>query len=250
MLGTWVAVEVEAASERDAQTAIDAAYAAIARVDALMRPATLGSDVQRISRAAAGERLRVDPWTYEVLRLSAEVHMRSAGAFDPCRPIAPGRMGDLRLEDESLVMCRAAVALDLGGVAKGYAVDRAVEALGRHGCASGLVNAGGDLRVFGADPRPIAVRAGDDVLDLRLANAALAVSGPATARTPPEHVGYYDGVSGAPAPPRWVATTAAEAAVADALGKCAMLMAPDALDVLLTSYAARSLDLRGRVELV
>jgi thiamine biosynthesis lipoprotein len=72
------------------------------------------------------------------------------------------------------------VKIDLGGIAKGFAVDRAVEALLGHGIAEGLVNAGGDLRVFG--PRSHAV----DIRDPRqpdrplyrvaLCNAALASS--------------------------------------------------------------------------
>jgi thiamine biosynthesis lipoprotein len=50
------------------------------------------------------------------------------------------------------------VQIDLGGIAKGFAVDRAVEALQRHGVIGGLVNAGGDLRAFGPHPRAVDVR--------------------------------------------------------------------------------------------
>jgi len=72
------------------------------------------------------------------------------------------------------------VKIDLGGIAKGFAVDRAVEALRRHGVAEGLVNAGGDLRVFGPrshvvdirDPR----RPERPICRVTLCNAALASS--------------------------------------------------------------------------
>jgi thiamine biosynthesis lipoprotein len=50
------------------------------------------------------------------------------------------------------------VQIDLGGIAKGFAVDRAVEALQRRGITDGLVNAGGDLRVFGPRSHPIDIR--------------------------------------------------------------------------------------------
>jgi len=50
------------------------------------------------------------------------------------------------------------VKIDLGGIAKGFAVDRAVEALRRHGIAEGLVNAGGDLSVFGPRSHVIDIR--------------------------------------------------------------------------------------------
>lgn len=58
------------------------------------------------------------------------------------------------------------LAIDLGGIAKGFAVDRAVEALQAAGALSGSVNAGGDLRVFSPQPQPLRVR-----LPRRLANS-------------------------------------------------------------------------------
>jgi thiamine biosynthesis lipoprotein len=55
------------------------------------------------------------------------------------------------------VWWRRAGRIDLGGIAKGYAVDKAIETLQSHGVRSGLVNAGGDLRMFG-EPQPVHVR--------------------------------------------------------------------------------------------
>jgi FAD:protein FMN transferase len=73
------------------------------------------------------------------------------------------------------------VKIDLGGIAKGFAVDRAVEALRRHGVADGLVNAGGDLRTFGPREHEIDIRdpRHPDRIMCRVAlrNAALASSG-------------------------------------------------------------------------
>jgi len=94
---------------------------------------------------------------------------------------ARGAHGRIQLLPENRVrFVDPSVKIDLGGIAKGFAVDRAVEALLRHGIAEGLVNAGGDLRVFG--PRSHAV----DIRDPRqpdrplyrvaLCNAALASS--------------------------------------------------------------------------
>ena len=50
--------------------------------------------------------------------------------------------------------------LDLGGIAKGFAVDQAIHALRRGGCSEAIVNAGGDLRRFGRTPHPIYLRRG------------------------------------------------------------------------------------------
>jgi FAD:protein FMN transferase len=50
------------------------------------------------------------------------------------------------------------VTIDVGGIAKGFAVDRAIEVLRRHGITEGLVNAGGDLAAFGPHPHSIDIR--------------------------------------------------------------------------------------------
>jgi thiamine biosynthesis lipoprotein len=60
------------------------------------------------------------------------------------------------LPNQSITLTRR-VWLDLGGIAKGYAVDRAVMALKKFGVVSGIVNAGGDLCVFGA-AQPVHIR--------------------------------------------------------------------------------------------
>ena len=72
--------------------------------------------------------------------------------------------------------------LDLGGIAKGYAVDRAVEKIRRLAAGrgvSGVVNAGGDLRAWGPDPTPVALQASGPASGyarLELRNAAVASS--------------------------------------------------------------------------
>jgi thiamine biosynthesis lipoprotein len=69
---------------------------------------------------------------------------------------------------------------DLGGIAKGYAVDLAIAALELHGVTSACVNAGGDLRVIGPSAWPVSIRAPGDpaaiAVRLELRNAALATS--------------------------------------------------------------------------
>jgi hypothetical protein len=71
-------------------------------------------------------------------------------------------------------------------------VDCAVEALRSHGCITGLVNAGGDLRVFGARTEPLFLRGpAGELTRIELADAALAVSDADSQRRPAEHQGYY-----------------------------------------------------------
>ena len=75
---------------------------------------------------------------------------------------------------------RADMRIDLGGIAKGFAVDQAVAALQRSGVPRGLVNAGGDLRAFGDEPFSVAIRHHENsratLTTVALCNAALATS--------------------------------------------------------------------------
>jgi len=62
------------------------------------------------------------------------------------------------LADNHVRFLRPSVRIDLGGIAKGFAVDRAIEELRARGVRSAMVNAGGDLAAFGPDARMIHVR--------------------------------------------------------------------------------------------
>jgi len=157
-LGTWVAIEAWAADPPPElattaatieQAAIEAAYAAIGAVEQAMHPRRPGSDLARINSGVLHNPIGLHPDTWRVLRLAQRLHDLTDGVFDPCLPDQPGSLRDVELGAEPMLVCHAAVEIDLGGIAKGYAVDRAVEKLIEHGCRTGLVNAGGDLRVFG-----------------------------------------------------------------------------------------------------
>jgi thiamine biosynthesis lipoprotein ApbE len=84
------------------------------------------------------------------------------------------------LPDNQIRFAHPAAQIDLGGIAKGFAVDRAIEALQQRGITDGLVNAGGDLRVFGSRPRIVDIRdprrPDRAIFRVALCNAALASS--------------------------------------------------------------------------
>jgi FAD:protein FMN transferase len=241
-LGTFVAVEADATEEALAERGVIAAYQAVQTVDELMHPTREGSDVAALNRCVPGARLEVHPWTWEVLELAQRMHRASQGVFDPCLNEAAGRMCDLELCDGYRVAVARPVRMDLGGIAKGYAVDRAVAALRAAGCHGGLVNAGGDLAVFGESSRRIVYgvrgRRGS-VVDL--ANAALASSDVASASRPSEHRGYYHGKTRLSPEPAVVTVVAGCAAIADALTKCLLFGDGDSNQRLLDSFDARQL---------
>jgi thiamine biosynthesis lipoprotein len=248
LLGTFVEVAVpEAAPE----TATEAAFAAMAEADRLMSVHRADSDVGRLNRAA-GRPIEVHPWTFEVLELALELHRASEGVFDitatPLAPEAPpGRLA--LLPGLAARLLGPGASLDLGGIAKGYAVDRALDALRAAGAPAGLVNAGGDIAVFGPEAVPVAVRdprRPDRLLwRLDLRDAALAASGgrhdpahgtdvaapavlhPATRRPAP-------GIAGA-------SVVAPSCALADSLTKVVMLAGIESLMLLRRLGAAAAL---------
>ncbi|MGZ5201008.1 MAG: FAD:protein FMN transferase [Telluria sp.] len=194
-LGTMVEISVEGTDDHDA---VSGAFAAVARVHALMSFHDAASDVSRLNRADMGELVEVDRDTWEVLRIAGDVAALSGGAFDigcaarlvewrmlpPPQAQAPHALPGaevLALEAEGAVRKLAPGWIDLGGIAKGYAVDRAVEALQRAGVPGGCVNAGGDLRAFGTACVPVIVRSpatpGSAGATLTLSDTALATSG-------------------------------------------------------------------------
>jgi thiamine biosynthesis lipoprotein len=141
-------------------------------------------------------------------------------------PAKAGRLTDLELTEAAgpAAICHAPLELDLGGIAKGFAVDCAIEALREAGCGAGLVNAGGDVRVIGATRELILLRRPDGALQPHeLREAALAVSDREARQAPSGHRGYYLRIAAAPAKTRYAAIRARTAMAADALTKCALL---------------------------
>jgi FAD:protein FMN transferase len=202
LLGTFVEIRSAGANGSAAERAIDAAFAAVAKIHRLMSFHGGDSDVSRLNREACRQTVAVDPWTYEVLEAALLMHRRSEGAFDVA--IAPllqqfGLLPPYETEAASspataatseaielLPGCRVrfhhpGVRIDLGGIAKGFAVDRAIDILRQHGQSQGLVNAGGDLAVFGPVPEAVHVRHPrfpEQILcQVAITNAALASSG-------------------------------------------------------------------------
>jgi thiamine biosynthesis lipoprotein len=263
-LGTLVEISVEGAQPEALARAVTAAFGAIAEVHKLMSFHDPASDVSRLNRAQPGELVRVSPATGEVLRLAARMTELSDGAFDiACAPrlvewrMLPApeaavrqftpRTRLLALEDEVSVRKLASGWIDMGGIAKGYAVDLAVAALRAKGVPNGCVNAGGDLRVFGADGFPVSVRLprapGMAAARLALREQALATSGvyfSARVRGGRTVGALVDGRSGEPlVAPRSASVQAPSCAVADALAKV-VLATGDLQHPALTACSASS----------
>jgi FAD:protein FMN transferase len=233
LLGTLVELRARDVGVTAFDVAADAAFEAIAQVHALMSFHEAASDVRRIARTRAGERLTVHPHTAAVLTRAQRWARLSDGAFDAgCAPRAVQQgwlpapddgapPGTLPFEDAlevagNEVQVHAPVWLDFGGIAKGYAVDLAVARLRRAGVHTGAVNAGGDLRVFGTLEETVLVRSPFDASELwpvaALRDSACATSASGAVAARGER-------AGSAAAPRSVTVLAPTACAADALTK-------------------------------
>ena len=240
-LGTLVSIEAVAAGEALAERAVATGFEAIRAVENRLHPTRPGSELARLNGAGSGRRLPLHPATVALLRLCRELHQESCGRFEPALP-GRGSVMNWQPAGPAAVIVRHRACIDLGGIAKGYAVDRAVEAMRRIGAVGGLVNAGGDLRVFGPRAWPIWLRNGSGAAhELLLRDCALAASDPDTLNSPPEHRGYYAGKKhGAGGRFAAIAVLAPTAAVADALTKVLMQAAPARAAAVLARYHARA----------
>src|SRR6266545_2399413 len=220
LLGTFVEITARGRDERLLTRGIKAGFDAIARVNRLMSFHDPLSDVSRMNRDAFPKGVIVHPWTWR----------------------------DIFLRPKYEVFFRRQLVVDLGGIAKGFAVDRAIEALKDTGVVAGIVNAGGDLRAFGPASQLIYVRHPAQPTRVagvvRLRERALATSGIYFARR--KHRGQHvspllDGQTGRSARELIsVSVAAAKCMVADGLTKIVFAMREEAADLLM-QYRADAL---------
>ena len=162
-LGTLVEVGIsirgkQAGSSPDvrAKAALEAAFAAVATVEHAMSAFDPASDIGQFNAAPACTTIRVARETAIVLRVAHTLGRRSGGLLDVTLGTGAGAWSLSQRGGQSFLQKGTAeVRLDLGGVAKGHAVDRAFDAIGaRLDGERGVawwVNAGGDLRVAGLE---------------------------------------------------------------------------------------------------
>lgn len=196
LLGTIVSIGIEEMAGTGAHAAIDRGFAAVAEIHRLMSFHEATSKVSHLNREAWRTPVPVDPHVRIVLERSLEIASASRGVFDITiasnlvasgllprpegapEPDAAASWRDIEILADGRVRFAKPLWIDLGGIAKGYAVDCAIEAMALPDHVQCCVNAGGDLRVSGPSPRPIqlAMTAEDLVPVIALQNASLASS--------------------------------------------------------------------------
>lgn len=177
MLDTLVEITVAAGNEQKAHKAVATAYEEIRRIEALLSRYHHNSQIYEVNQYAGEGSVDVDRETARIVRRSLQYAELTHGAFDiTIGPVidlwgigseherVPGvaelqavleyvdyKKVEIRGEQE-ICLLSPGMKLDLGGIAKGYSVDRAIDVLQRHGITSALLNAGGDIRCLGTKP--------------------------------------------------------------------------------------------------
>jgi len=176
LMDTIVSITVASADKDSAEKAIDSALSEIERFGNLIDFYSDKSELSEINRNAGLRPVRVSPETMDLIVNAVAAAERSGGAFDPTvgvivrlwdfanrkmpsddeikllLPLVNYRDIIVDRDNSTVFLKRKGMLMDLGGIAKGYAADLAVESFRRNGISSGLVAIAGDIRAFGLKP--------------------------------------------------------------------------------------------------
>ena len=185
LMGTEVSVYLWHDDARQGEAAVDAVFAEVQRINLLMSTYIDDSRISQINRDAALNPVDAGEELFQLIVRSLDISVLTRGAFDITydsvgqhydfraeeRPDAATIEAELKSIDYRLIEIndtentvyfgRPGVRINLGGIAKGYAVERGVEIMRAHGVRHGRVTAGGDTRLLGdrrAQPWMVGVR--------------------------------------------------------------------------------------------
>ena len=207
-MGTRITVEIWSENAKQAQQCTAAVMGEMHRIDALMSPFKKDSGLSLLNREAYQRAIRPGEELYTLIARAQHFSKISAGAFDitfasvgyqydfrkHLRPSDKDLRKHLGAVDyhhiildpkqRSVRYSQPGVRIDLGGIAKGYAVDNSIKILRACGIHDGLVTAGGDSRIMGdkhGRPWMMGVRNPRDkhgvAVVLPLSNIAISTSG-------------------------------------------------------------------------
>lgn len=266
-MGTELRVTAWTGDEPGATAAFDAVFAEFDRLDALMTVWRAGSDIERLNAAAGDHAVPVSADVRDVLRVAREVSEWTGGTFDVTFAALSGLWKfDYQDKDNTVpdrrevakrlplvdyrgltvdeiagtaFLARPGMRVNLGGIGKGYAVDRAADIVRRRGLRDFMIQAGGDLYVAGQrgdrpwrvgirDPRGPADRS---FASLDLTDGTFSTSGDYERFFLKDGRRYHhilDLSSGEPARGcRSVTLVTGRAVIADALAKGVFILGPD-----------------------
>jgi thiamine biosynthesis lipoprotein len=207
-MGTEVTVYLWHDDDVVGQDAVNAVFEEVARIDKLMSTYIEDSEMSEINRNAAAGPVAISDELFKLILRSLDISLLTRGAFDITYdsvgqhydfregrrpdddtiseelPRLDYRFVETNQTDSTIRFASEGVRINLGGIAKGYAVERGVDILRQHGVANARVTAGGDSRLLGdrrGQPWMVGVqnpRDEDDVaVTIPLENEAISTSG-------------------------------------------------------------------------
>jgi thiamine biosynthesis lipoprotein len=208
VMGTRIAVELWSDDPALAARALDSVMEEMRRTDELMSTYRPESQLSEVNAHGFERAVAVDPEIIEVVQRALEFSRLTGGAFDITyasvgflydfrerhRPSpveirerldsVDYRQVEVDPERRTIRFRRSGMRIDLGGIAKGYAVDRSISILRRLGIEHAMVTAGGDTRLLGdrrGQPWIVGIRDprsdGSMVMRMPLENEAISTSG-------------------------------------------------------------------------
>ncbi len=173
---TIVEITVSSDSQQKAKTAIDKAFGELERLAKLLNFYAEDSEISTVNRHAGNKPVRVSPETMEIIEKALYVSENTGGAFDitvgplvrlwdfqkkiiPDRAIVKEKFKLVGYKNividkgaSTVFLKTKGIQIDLGGIIKGYAADKAVEILKQQGIRAGIVAIAGDIKTFGIRP--------------------------------------------------------------------------------------------------
>jgi len=173
---------------KGASGAMKEAFGEMERIERVFSKFDEESEIARINMLAGKDEVIIDPEVFDLIERSIYYSRISGGSFDiTAQPMKKGRYKDIILDRDNLSIrfVERDIKIDLGGIAKGYAVDRAKEILLSYGIDNALIDIGGNIFALGGAPRKegwdIGIRhpryKNKVAYKIRLKNKAVATSG-------------------------------------------------------------------------
>ena len=263
-MGTLVTITATASSEAVAQQAVAAGFREIHRLEEILSTWIPASDLSRVNAAAGREPVRVAPEAFLLIERSLEMAALTEGGFNiavgpaveawsvterahiPAADELAGLkplvdLGQVRLDEQAgtVFLARPGMRIDVGGIGKGFAADRAAASMQEAGATAGVVALSGDIKTFGRMPAGERFRFGIQhprkegaiLASLELENEAISTAGDYERYFERDGVRYHHILDPRTLQParqcRSVTVIATEGTVADGLDTGIFVMGPD-----------------------
>ena len=177
LMGTLVFVTVVARDAERAQQAANAGLDEIRRLEELLSTWIPSSDISKVNRKSGKSAIRVSQESYELLQRSLEIADLTEGGFNiaigpaieqwgfpehpgmagkdqllALKPLIDLRKLHLQAESQGVLLVEKGMRIDIGGIGKGFAADKAVQVMRQKGAMAGVVALSGDIKTFGVLP--------------------------------------------------------------------------------------------------